>query len=466
MLGSTSNNRDGLKRWLTFALAGLAGLALVVGTEWNAWNQVQRLQREMATVRAESFYLGVHLRAGVWRLDGRLLRFQLSDDSGEREAFRREARELDELIGRLKPHLVTEREKVLLGQTETAFHAYLSEAEPLLERGIRGIRRDTTAQLARELSGKSAALLVQCDGLVAAHYEAWNSVIARADASVAGVMRLMQWSAVLVLGLSGALFMLAYRVFITPLRNRLDAHAVLLQRQEKLASLGALAAGVAHEIRNPLAAIKFRLFSLKESLAAGAADAEDLRVIGDEINRLERIVQDFLRFARPSEPAFARVSAGQLLEGVRELLQGQFARQSVELVVEPADEAWVRADAGQIKQALINLAQNAAESLGQNGRVTLRCRPGLARLAGGPQPVAIFEVVDNGAGIPPEAEARLFDPFFSTKESGTGLGLSIAARIVEMHGGHIQYQTQQSRGTTFSVLLPRWNEHVTPDSTH
>lgn len=466
MFDSTSNRRAGVIRWLIFALAGLAGLALVGLLEWNAWQQAQRLQREMAAVRAESFYLGVHLRAGIWRLDGRLLRFQLSDDPAEREAFRREARELDELIGRLKPHLVTGREQVLLAQTETAFRSYLDEAEPLLERGLRGIRRDTTAQLARELSEKSAASLARCDELIAAHQEAWDGVIARADASVAGVMRLMKWSAALVLGLSGSLFLLAYRVFITPLRSRLDAHAALLLRQEKLASLGALAAGVAHEIRNPLAAIKFRLFSLKESLASGAADAEDLRVIGDEISRLERIVQDFLRFARPSEPVLARVSAGQLLHGVRELLQGQFARQAVELVVEPADEVWLRADAEQIKQVLINLAQNAAESLNRSGRVMLRCRPGMARLGGGSQPVVVFDVADNGTGIPPEAEARLFDPFFSTKEGGTGLGLSIAARIVELHGGHIQYQTQQNCGTTFSIVLPRWNEHVSPDSTH
>ena len=460
------NKRDGSIRWLAFALAGVAGLALVVLMEWRAWHQVQRLQREVAAVRAESFYLGVHLRAGIWRLDGRLLRFQLSDDPAERDGFRREARELGELIARLKPHLVTEREKVQLAQTEAAFHAYLSGAEPLLDRGIRGIRRDTTTQLARELSEQSAALLVQCDELVAAHHQAWSGVIAQADASVADVVRLMKWSAALVLGLSGALFLLAYRAFITPLRSRLDAHAALLQRQEKLASLGALAAGVAHEIRNPLAAIKFRLFSLKESLATGAADAEDLRVIGDEISRLERIVQDFLRFARPSEPAFARVSAGHLLLGVRELLSGQFASQSQELVLEPPDEVWLRADAEQIKQVLINLAQNAAQSLGQNGRVTLRCRPGMARLAEGPQPVVIFEVEDNGSGIPPEAEARLFDPFFSTKGGGTGLGLSIAARIIEMHRGYIQYQTQQHRGTTFSVVLPRWNEHVSPDPTH
>lgn len=463
MSGSTSH-RDRLKGWLGFALAGLAGIVFVTAMELGAWKQVQGMRRQMASVRTESFYLGVHLRAGIWRLDGRLLRFQLSEDRAEREAFLREARELGELIERLKPHLVTDRERELLPPAAAAYQAYLAGAEPLLDRGVRGIRRDTTAQLAQELSARSAPLLAQCDQLVVAQQEAWNQVVARADASVATGLRLMAVSAVLGLLFCGALFLLAHRVFIRPLHGRLDAHAALLQRQEKLASLGSLAAGVAHEIRNPLAAIKFRLFSLKDSLAAGAADGEDLRVIGEEIDRLERIVQDFLRFARPAEPALARVSATQLLAGVSGLLQGQLARQSAELVVEPSDEVWVRADAEQIKQVLINLVQNAAESLRENGRVILSSRPGVARLAGGSQPVAIFEVADNGPGIPPEVEGRLFDPFFSTKNGGTGLGLPIAARIVEKHGGYIQYQTQRNRGTTFSIVLPRWPEHVSPHS--
>ena len=465
MISSTSKP-DNRTRLLVFGLAALAGLALVLWLEQSTWKQAGALQEELTAIKTESFYLGVHLRAGIWRLDGRLLRFQLSEDQDEREGFLRESRELSELIERTKPHLVTPQETERLTEVESAYKNYLAETTPLLERGIRGIRRGTAEQLARTIAEKSVVVLEKCDALIDTHDAAWNSVLARSDRSVGGVVRLMQISAALVLVLFAVLLVLAYRAFVTPLQNQLDAHAALLQRQEKLASLGALATGVAHEIRNPLAAIKFRLFSLKDSLASGAADTEDLQIIGDEINRLERIVQDFLRFARPSEPEITRVSASQLLQEVQALLRAQFEKQSIQLLAESAEDTWLRADKEQLKQVLINLAQNAAESMQANGTVTLRARQGMAKLGNETQPVAMLEVADTGPGIPPEVESRLFDPFFSTKQGGTGLGLPIAARIIEKHGGYIQYQTQRNRGTTFSVALPRWSDDARKDSAH
>lgn len=466
ILNSNRTRPDTRSRVLGFVLVVLAGLALIVWIGWSNSKHARLLKAEMAAIRTESFYIGVHLRAGVWRLDGRLLRFQLSNDQNEREGFLRESRELGEQISRNKPHLVTPRETMLLLQVESAFATYLTDTTPLLDRGIRGIRRDTTEQLARNIAEKSAPLLGLCDKLVEANHVAWESVLARSERSVTNLMWLMQLSMVLMFILCVFILGLAYRVFISPLRNRLDASAAMLQRQEKLASLGVLATGIAHEIRNPLAAIKFRLFSLKESLSSGSPDTEDLQVIGDEINRLERIVKDVLAFARPSEPELKRVSATALLQDIHGLLRGQFAKQPVDLVVESADEIWLRADQEQIKQVLINLVQNAAESIQGSGTVTLRARQGASQLSNGRQSVGILEVTDTGAGISPEVQSRLFDPFFSTKKSGTGLGLPIAARIVEKHGGYIQYETQRNRGTTFSVLLPRWTDDVGKDTSY
>jgi signal transduction histidine kinase len=108
-----------------------------------------------------------------------------------------------------------------------------------------------------------------------------------------------------------------------------------------------------------------------------------------------------------------------------------------------------------MEQVLINLIQNSADSIGQNGVITLRIREGTLPHHGGKEPFVILEVNDTGKGIPPEVEKRLFDPFFTTKEGGTGLGLAVAARIVEKHGGILQYQTKLNQGTTFQIALPK-----------
>jgi signal transduction histidine kinase len=145
------------------------------------------------------------------------------------------------------------------------------------------------------------------------------------------------------------------------------------------------------------------------------------------------------------------------LQEVQTMLEPQLASENVRLMLEPAPPLRVRADPAQLKQVLINLVKNGADSIGNDGTITLRARPGRQRLTNGEVDVAILEVADTGKGIPPEVERRLFDPFFTTKESGTGLGLSIAARIVEKHGGALQYQTQLNRGTTFGIVLPLAN---------
>jgi len=229
----------------------------------------------------------------------------------------------------------------------------------------------------------------------------------------------------------------------------------LLERQEKLASLGMLAAGVAHEIRNPLTAIKAWLYMQQKHLKPGTAEHDDANLISKEINRLERIVKDFLQFARPSEPQFSVVTAEQTLREVQKLMEPGLEKNEIQFVLGEVAPAPIRVDPEQIKQVLINLVQNAADSIGKNGTITLRARLDEKRLRERPTAVVILEVADTGKGIPPEAEKRLFDPFFTTKDTGTGLGLPIAARIVEKNCGALQYQNQAGRGATFGIILPR-----------
>jgi signal transduction histidine kinase len=161
-----------------------------------------------------------------------------------------------------------------------------------------------------------------------------------------------------------------------------------------------------------------------------------------------------LDFARPSEPRRKIERTDVLLQEVHQLIEKSVEKGDVRLMVEPGPELHVSMDAALIKQVVINLVRNGIEAIEGPGVVTMRARQSRAQLDGKLRDVAVLEVSDTGAGIAPEVEQRLFDPFFTTKEVGTGLGLSIAARIVEKHGGLLQYQTRLGKGTTFGIILP------------
>ena len=148
-----------------------------------------------------------------------------------------------------------------------------------------------------------------------------------------------------------------------------------------------------------------------------------------------------------------------LFASVRDLLRKEMSRRNIRLEIRAAEVPPLRADRDQIQQVLINLVQNAADAIQNQGTITLSAREGVARLARASQPVIMLEVTDTGPGVPADVAQKIFDPFFSTKEGGTGLGLPIAARIVELHGGFVQYASDRAGGTTFSVLLPRPTNH-------
>lgn len=280
------------------------------------------------------------------------------------------------------------------------------------------------------------------------------TALAEADRALMELKVLLLASLVALVSLGLLLTLLVYRGMIAPLRSKLIETRALAQRQEKLASLGVLAAGVAHEIRNPLTAIKARLFTQRKLLAEGSEPLEDNRFISDEIARLDGIIKDFLLFARPSEPRLETLRATTPLRELTPLLGPDLEKRGIDVRHEFLADPEVQADRQQLKQVLINLIKNAADSIGQNGSITLRTRTQPARPGARSPHLAVLEVEDTGPGIPPELEKRVFDPFFTTKETGTGLGLSIAARIVEKHGGRLEYESAAGKGALFRVVLP------------
>ena len=221
-------------------------------------------------------------------------------------------------------------------------------------------------------------------------------------------------------------------------------------KHEKLAAVGTLAAGLAHEIRNPLNGAQLHVSFLERAIKKGGNQTEMLEaagVVGDEIRRLARLVSEFLDFARPRPPSIRPTSARALSERAVQLLSSKATEAGVDLRLDfPSRDHTIPTDAAKMEQVLLNLVGNAIEALApeKRGTVTLRVRR---------QPrTIVFEVEDDGPGLP-SADAPIFDPFFSTKPNGTGLGLAISHRIVSDHGGDVTVESKPGR-TVFRVTLP------------
>ena len=224
------------------------------------------------------------------------------------------------------------------------------------------------------------------------------------------------------------------------------------QRAERLASLGTLTAGLAHEIRNPLVSVKTFLQLLPERLNDTEFRTTFLEITTSEVERITRLLSQLLEFARPAEPQLRHEDLGTVIEQMGLLVRNEAAKKQITLDWNaPEGLPKVVLDAEQIKQVLLNLLKNAVEATPEGGRVRMEVRP--VRKAGTLQQVQV-EVSDSGSGIPEEDLEKIFTPFFTTKDTGTGLGLAIAHRIIEDHGGTMEVTSQVGRGTTFLITLP------------
>ncbi len=219
-------------------------------------------------------------------------------------------------------------------------------------------------------------------------------------------------------------------------------------RAEQLAALGQLAAGVAHEIRNPLTSIKMLVQTLREDPEVRGSAAEDLQVIELEIRRMERCLQTFLDYARPPKPDFKPVDLEQPVARTLALIGGRARKQGVNVEFTPPQEpVLVTADTEQLQQLLVNLTLNALDVMPRGGTLRLEVRQ--------PAPDrAEVSVRDTGPGIAAKLLPGLFQPFVSTKETGLGLGLVTSRRIAEAHGGSLTAANPPGGGACFTLRLP------------
>ncbi|MBI3074488.1 MAG: PAS domain-containing protein [Deltaproteobacteria bacterium] len=258
--------------------------------------------------------------------------------------------------------------------------------------------------------------------------------------------------------------------FLSPFRDSHDVHAgwILLfqdftryrqledavRRAERLAAIGKMAADIAHEIRNPLAALSGSIEILKADRAEDPEGARLMDIVIRETDRLNKLLSDFLAFARPATPDLIDVDLALVCDETIQMVR--VAKQvSDGIAIKTAlTPTVVRGDGGQVKQIAWNLILNSIQAMPNGGEVSVRVfsRDRWPLVEGD---VGVIEVSDRGIGIAPEDIDRVFDPFFTTKRSGAGLGLATVYRIVEAHGGRIAVESRRGEGTTFTVALPR-----------
>jgi signal transduction histidine kinase len=222
-----------------------------------------------------------------------------------------------------------------------------------------------------------------------------------------------------------------------------------IRYSRKLAALGRLSAGVAHEVKNPLNAMMIHLELLRQQVQAKAnPDAiQHVDTIAGEIRRLDEVVQGFLKFTRPEDLKLQPVSLQSLFDEVIPIVRPEADRTGVHLILE-CDAPDVNGDPTMLRQAFLNLALNACQAMPNGGTLRITCESLRHRRVG-------ITVSDTGVGIKPEHLQRIFDLYFTTKAKGSGIGLSMVYRTVQMHDGEIEVQSTPGAGTTFRVVLPQ-----------
>jgi signal transduction histidine kinase len=225
-----------------------------------------------------------------------------------------------------------------------------------------------------------------------------------------------------------------------------------IRRADRLASLGTLTAGLAHEIRNPLVAIKTLTQLLPERLDDEEFRNQFLQIASGEVDRISSLVTELLDFARPSDPKLELENINTILDGMLLLASTETKKKQINIIKYFAsDLPPVQIDREQIKQVFLNILLNAVDATRENGKITVKTK---SFIKPGGEPFAQIEFTDTGCGIPEEYLEDIFNPFFTTKSTGSGLGLSISNQIIQDHRGYIDVESQVDKGSSFFINLP------------
>jgi len=464
-------------------------LSTLVGAGMTLWyvGATQNLFQRMEKYDIEALLFAQELEKELMAQQGLTTYYSLDSNDAWLTRLQTHNKQFEILLNRARQSNYLNQGRHILNRIESGYIRYTHSRDEVISLYKNNLHEQAVA-LHSEIRGKFQSLYDLCEQYKKIHQERINSDAAfyKDQAQVLTVFSLVAMSATVLLAF--CLGFILFKRILDPIRrlakleentapalfpgemgelseriqDLLDdaEHAYKMLQQsrdqvlqsEKMATVGKLAAGMAHSIRNPLTSVKMRLFSLERSLNLDSIQKEDFEVISEEIRHLDTIIRNFLEFSRPPKLKPQVVSPSDLVEGTLTLLSHRLESSGVTVTVcRKSMLPVVNADPEQFKEVLMNLILNACDSMVDGGKVSIT-EDVVSVVPHGK--MAIIAVADNGPGIPAAFRDDIFKPFHSTKEEGTGLGLSIANRIMTEHGGWLHLKSSGPQGTTFILALP------------
>lgn len=427
---------------ITLGLLIMATLIIIVGAlAFITTKDVQRVSRAIMKENVSSLKAAEELELALLNQKGVVASYFLDGSSSWLKTLEDRKKDFDSWFKKAQDVALTDHEKKILQDVSVLYKTYDRQRNKAIRLYQSGNTVEAKNVLLNDMRTSIDALYQKCEDLILAN----EALIAKAEVTSQGnVVRMTSliWSTILITLLLGSMT----GFFISRKINE------QLVRAAKLASLGQLSANVAHEIRNPLTSIKMRLYSLKEELKKDSASSDDLNVIDEEISRMEGTVNNFLDFARPPELNLQLADIGQILEGTVNLIAPKARSQNIAIQKQlhgfPLE---LKIDKEQIRQVFLNIMLNAIEAMPSGGTLKIDSAKNLDKKS---NKVLEINIRDTGMGIPLEIKNKITEPFFTTKAEGTGLGLFIAYRIVKMHKGNLNIDSQSGKGTTVTLRIP------------